>query len=96
MDPTEMNFNEQEYTGIKLKLRLRDDYHELRAKAYYVTNPAREGLTMKYRTYWIPNEHLAEDGTIKSGVDIDFVFERSASAQRRRDCGISLKELRRY
>ncbi|NCB03678.1 MAG: hypothetical protein EOM67_16220 [Spirochaetia bacterium] len=66
-----MNFNEQYYRGIPLKLIDRN-YQGYNAKRY-VINRTNQNV-------WIPNIYLLDDGTIRDNIDLDFIF-RKASKQ---------------
>ena len=56
----------QYYSGMKLELIPRNDYHQKRAKWYRV-NGGNQNV-------WIPNKHLNADGTLVIGENIDYVF----------------------
>lgn len=60
-----MNYNTQYYKGIPLKLISRN-YTGRKAKRYTINNTNQN--------VWIPNKHLAADGTIYPGTNIDYVF----------------------
>ena len=70
----DLNFAHQEYKGIKLQLIDRM-YGHMKAKRY-VLKPAQERFASN-QNVWIPNVYLEADGTIRSGVDIDFIFRKS-------------------
>lgn len=63
-----MNYAVQQYKGIALQLIARN-YTGYKAKRYTLggTN----------QNVWIPNKHLLEDGTIKEGEDMDYVFRKA-------------------
>lgn len=66
-----MNTKVQIYKTIPLRLIVRK-YGNRKAKRYII-NGTNQNV-------WIPNKHLLEDGTIKPGEDIDYIF-RSVSNQ---------------
>ncbi|BAL83504.1 hypothetical protein SELR_17960 [Selenomonas ruminantium subsp. lactilytica TAM6421] len=73
----------QTYKGIRLMCIDRDDYHVKFAKRFTI-NGTNQNV-------WIPNKHLAPDGTLKQGENIDYVFMKS-----RRQCeiaGVNLREV---
>ena len=63
-----MNTETQYYKGIPLKLVERK-YGTRNAK-WFTINGTNQNV-------WIPNKHLSEDGTIKAGESIDYVFRRA-------------------
>ena len=65
-----MNFSVQMYKGIPIKLIDRKDYPYRKAKRYT--------LNGTNQNVWIPNKHLAADGTLKDGEDVDYVFRRAS------------------
>ena len=64
-----MNLNTQYYKEIPLRQIKRKDYRTKRARRF-VINDTNQNV-------WIPNRYLEQDGTIKNGVNIDFVFKNS-------------------
>lgn len=58
----------QFYKGIRLEL-IKRNYSGYKAKRFTLggTN----------QNVWIPNKHLQEDGTIKPGKDLDYVFRKA-------------------
>ena len=66
-----MNNGVQMYKGIPLRLIVRK---------YGNRNAKRYTLNGTNQNVWIPNKHLLEDGTIKPGENIDYIF-RSAINQ---------------
>lgn len=68
------NFQWQVYAGIRIKLIDRG-YGKALAKRYVIA-PFKEGAASN-QNVWIPNKHLADDGTIKAGENIDYVFRKS-------------------
>lgn len=60
------NTDIQYYRGLPLRLIERKDYKDKKAKRYVINNTNQN--------IWIPNQYLEEDGTIKEGVDIMFIF----------------------
>lgn len=63
---TEMNYKLQVYKGIPIQL-LNRKYGNRRAHKFSVN--------CSDQTIWILKKHLLEDGTIKVGEDIDYVFK---------------------
>lgn len=68
-----MNFGIQTYKGIPLKLI---DRHYGGCKAKRFT------LNGTNQNVWIPNKHLTEDGTVKEGENLDYVFRKSINQLR--------------
>ncbi len=58
----------QYYKGIKLQLIDRK-YGDRKAKRFTI-NGTNQNV-------WIPNKHLSEDGVIKTGENIDYVFRKA-------------------
>lgn len=56
----------QYYRGIPIALIVRKDYPYRAAKRYTI-NGTNQNV-------WIPNKHLAGDGTLLEGQDLDYVF----------------------
>lgn len=71
-----INTENQFYKGIQLNCIPRRDYYAMRAKRF-IMNDTNQNV-------WIPNKHLAEDGTILEGEDIDYVFRKA-----RRQCELA-------
>lgn len=69
MGKIKLNFTEQFYKGIRLQLIARGYPKRQMAKRFTLggTN----------QNVWIPNKHLEEDGTIKAGENLDYVFRRA-------------------
>lgn len=66
------NTSTQIYKNVPLQLIVYTESHFARLNAKRFTiNGTNQNL-------WIPNRYLEEDGTIKEGVDIDFVLYGSA------------------
>jgi hypothetical protein len=61
-----MNTQVQEYKGIPIRLIERKDYSRKKAKRYTI-NGTNQNV-------WIPNKHLMDDGTIRPGENLDYVF----------------------
>lgn len=66
------NTARQEYKGVPLELVIRHPkpYYDERNALNYRIN----GTVQKV---WIPKKHLHDDGTIKQGERIDYVFEKA-------------------
>ena len=60
-----MNYKEQYYRDIPLRL-INRNYTGYKAKRYLINNTNQN--------VWIPNCYLLEDGTIKEGANLDFIF----------------------
>ncbi len=63
-----MNYSTQYYKGIPLNL-VKRSYGTRKAKRF-VINRTNQNV-------WIPNRHLEDDGTIRQGEDIDYVFRKA-------------------
>lgn len=65
------NTDIQYYKNVPLKLIVYTENHfaQLRAKRYNINNTIQN--------VWIPNCYLEPDGTIKTDVNIDFIFYKS-------------------
>lgn len=63
-----MNYNTQYYKSIPLQL-INRKYGNRKAKRYTINHTNQN--------VWIPNKHLTDDGTIRSGENIDYVFLQS-------------------
>ena len=59
----------QYYKGIPIKCIPRKSYSYNSAKRFVLNNTNQN--------VWIPNKHLEEDGTLKKGENIDYVFKKS-------------------
>lgn len=60
-----MNFEIQTYKSIPVKLI--DRTYGIRKALRYTINNTNQNV-------WIPKKHLTEDGTIKTGENIDYIF----------------------
>ena len=67
---TKMNYRYQYYKGIPIRL-INRSYKNKNAKRYII-NGTNQNV-------WIPNNHLEDDGTIKNGENIDYVFRKSVN-----------------
>lgn len=67
---TKMNYRYQYYKGIPIRL-INRSYKNKNAKRYII-NGTNQNV-------WIPNKHLEDDGTIKNGENIDYVFRKSVN-----------------
>lgn len=63
-----MNTETQYYKGIPIKL-IERKYGDRKAKRFTI-NGTNQNV-------WIPNKHLMEDGSIKAGENIDYVFRKA-------------------
>ena len=64
-----LNQQVQYYKGIPLQLIARKDYPFRKAKRFTI-NDTNQNV-------WIPNKHLLEDGTIRPGENLDYVFRKA-------------------
>lgn len=62
-----LNLDIQIYRGIVLRLINRQDYHTKKAMRFTI-NRTNQNI-------WIPKCYLKENGTIKPGVDLSFIFD---------------------
>lgn len=69
----EYNNRVQYYKGVPVKLIVYTEKHfaRLNAKRFILGN------AKAHQNVWIPNCYLEPDGTIKAGVNIDFVFQKA-------------------
>lgn len=63
-----MNYQMQFYKTIPLKL-INRSYGICKAKRFTINNTNQN--------VWIPNKHLAEDGTILPNQNIDYIFRKA-------------------
>jgi hypothetical protein len=71
-----LNLCNQEYKGIHIRLIDRGYSSDDKAKRYLLIVP--DGLKAQTnQNVWIPNKHLEEDGTLKPGENIDYVFRKA-------------------
>lgn len=63
-----MNYEIQYYKEIPLQL-IKRKYGDRKAKRY--------AINRTNQNVWIPNKHLEEDGTIRVGENIDYVFRKA-------------------
>lgn len=63
------NTDLQNYRGLPLRLIVRKDYSHRQAKRFTI-NDTNQNI-------WIPNRYLLKDGTIKSDVNIMFIFKKA-------------------
>lgn len=73
----------QIYKGIRLNCIPRKDYEDKKAKRFII-NGTNQNV-------WIPNKHLEENGTIRAGENIDYIFR-----QAKRECEIAGVAVQRY
>lgn len=66
-----LNYNIQHYKGVPIML-INRNYHDKKAKRFVIIPSG--GDYMSNQNVWIPNRHLEEDGTIRLGENIDYVF----------------------
>ena len=65
-----LNRSLQFYKGLPLRLVDGRDYKHLKAKRYLI-NDTNQNV-------WIPNRHLEENGIIKHGENLDYIFVQSS------------------
>lgn len=75
MGTTKLNFTIQEYKGISIKLIDRSYPGVSKAKRYVIM-PAKMNARDN-QNVWIPNRHLEDNGTLKPGENIDYVFRKA-------------------
>lgn len=63
-----LNLEMQFYKGIPIRL-IRRNYNSYNAKRFT--------LNGTNQNVWVPNCYLEQDGTLKEGVNIDFVFKKA-------------------
>lgn len=68
-----MNYETQYYKTIPLQL-INRKYGSRKAKRFT--------LNGTNQNVWIPNKHLEQDGTIRQGEDIDYVFRKAQNQMR--------------
>ena len=70
------NTQVQMYKNVPLKLIVYTDAHfaRLNAKRYTINNTNQN--------VWIPNRYLEADGTLKSNINIDFIFYKAVNQLR--------------
>lgn len=78
------NTKTQYYHGIPLTLIVRKSYGYMNAKRFtlYGTN----------QNIWIPNCYLLEDGTIKNGVNLNWIFNKESTKHK---IGLAKDKLRK-
>jgi hypothetical protein len=75
------NMDVQYYKGIPLRLICRNTYRSDKAKRYAI-NETNQNV-------WIPNKHLEEDGTIKQGENLDYIFIKAAKMKKLKYAGVN-------
>lgn len=63
-----LNLEMQKYKGIPFRL-INRAYGDMKAKRFT--------LNGSNQNVWIPNKHLLPDGTLRSGENIDYVFDQA-------------------
>lgn len=69
-----MNMKTQVYKDIRVRL-IERSYKGVKAKRFLLLPFTHTAMTNQ--NVWIPNKHLEQDGTIKPGEDIDYVFRKA-------------------
>ena len=69
----EYNNRTQYYKGVPIKLIVYTEKHfaRLNAKRFVL------GDIRAHQNIWIPNTYLEPDGSLKNGVNIDFIFKKA-------------------
>jgi len=69
----EYNNRTQYYKGVPIKLIIYTEKHfaRLKAKRFILGDPKA------HQNIWIPNQYLEPNGSLKPGVDIDFIFKKA-------------------
>ena len=69
----EYNSRVQYYKGVPIKLIVYTEKHfaRLNAKRFVL------GDIRAHQNIWIPNTYLEPNGTLKTGVNIDFIFKKA-------------------
>jgi len=73
----DLNLSVQKYKEISLQLIDRvykKGMDEMKAKRYLLIPPDYSPRAQTNQNLWIPCQHLHDDGTIKEGENIDYVF----------------------
>lgn len=65
-----MNLKKQEYKGVPLFL-INRNYTGYNAMRFML------GSRTSGQNIWIPNCYLQEDGTLKTNINIDFIFKKA-------------------
>ena len=69
----EYNTHVQYYKGVPIKLIVYTDKHFARLKAKrFLIGDFKSGQNI-----WIPNQYLEPNGSVKTGVNIDFIFQKA-------------------
>ena len=66
-----LNLGVQYYKGIPVQLIDRKDYPHKEAKRFTI-NGTNQNV-------WIPNKHLLENGTIRLGENLDYLFRKAVN-----------------
>lgn len=74
-----LNLETQYYKGIPLNL-INRRYGSSRKAKRFTINHTNQNV-------WIPNKHLEDDGTIKTGENLDYIFRKA-----KRQCEIALNK----
>ena len=77
---TKMNYRYQYYKGIPIRL-INRSYKNKNAKRYII-NGTNQNV-------WIPNKHLEEDGTIRQGENLDYIFIKAAKMKKLKCAGVN-------
>jgi hypothetical protein len=69
-----LNFDVQNYRGIPFQL-IERNYNGYNAKRYVIL--ASSPGCQTNQNVWIPCKHLNEDGTVKLGENLDYIFTKA-------------------
>lgn len=82
------NTKVQSYKGIKIRLIEYTKKHFARLKAKRFLLISDKDMPYPSQNFWIPNVYLEDDGTLKSDINIDFVFRKCLRANKLKYAGI--------
>lgn len=69
-----MNTNMQYYRGLPLRLVEKDDYDSRKSKFYSINGTDQ--------IIWLPNSYLEADGTIKTNIDMMWLFAKDSERRK--------------
>lgn len=76
-----LNCETQYYKTIPLKLSARNRYTNRKAMRFFINGTEQ--------AVWIPKKHLLDDGTIKPGENIDYIFRQGNGVHKLELAGIT-------
>lgn len=82
------NTNVQNYKGVSIRLIKYTEKHfaRLKAKRFLLIKPKENDYPSQ--NFWIPNCYLESDGTLKSNINIDWIFQKAYRANKFKYAGI--------